>query len=98
MKTKLSLLLILTFGFVLSASADISCEPMGGVGGGNWFCEEIDAVNAQSFSWSTGSNTPFTFVSCGLSTNVKHVSLTITHTNGSTSTLSRFFHCQNFIY
>ncbi len=96
MKTKLSLLLLLTFGFAFSANADISCEPMGL--GGNWFCEELDAQNAQSFSWSTGSATPFTMVSCGLSTGIKQVSLTVTHTDGSTSTSTSFFHCQNFIY
>ena len=93
MKTKLSLLLMLTFGFVFSASADISCEPLSG---SSWFCEEAEAQNAQSFSWSTGSNTPFTLVSCGFSAGVKFVTLTITHTNGTTSTQFASFQCQGF--
>lgn len=95
MKTKLAFIMMLTFGCVLSANASISCEPLGG---STWFCEELGATNVQSYTWSTGSTTPFTFVSCGLSTNDKQVSLTITHTNGSTSTSSVIFHCQHFIY
>ena len=94
MKTKSFLLLILTFGFVFTASAEITCEPLGY----SWFCEDQNAQNAQSFSWSTGSTTPFTFVNCGFANGNKYVSLTITHTNGSTSTQTKVFHCGSSVF
>lgn len=92
MKTKLSLLLILTFGFVLSASAGLICEPLGNH---NWVCEAPYTENIQSYSWSTGSHSPISYVYCGFGNNYKHVSVTITYTNGTTSTLARNFNCNS---
>jgi len=90
MKTKLALLFILNFGVALAANADIYCERLVD----SWICEESGAQNAVSFSWSTGSQTPFTFVSCYAGAGLQFVTLTITYSDGSTSTQFATIRCQ----